>query len=248
GIVDSLPCSDVYNQLEATLIPVSNELIHHDQIIEYVPVSFVGCENVFSFELTVNYDSRYIVYNDVVLENLPDSWQFSKAERHGQISIAAAGSEQLPGDITLGDILFNTVENSLLDSTFVNIVNLKVNEQELSFYEPLCSIYSSTANNENIEEVPMIFTHYPNPFSVTRDKKLTFVISSKDVELNPCLKIFNIKGQLIKKIDCDVLNPGINSIMWDGMTESGSKASSGIYFYKYSAETRSRIGKLLIVK
>ena len=44
------------------------------------------------------------------------------------------------------------------------------------------------------------------------------------------LNIYDLKGNKIKTLVEQVLNPGTHSISWDGMDFNNHKISSGVYF------------------
>jgi len=62
------------------------------------------------------------------------------------------------------------------------------------------------------------------------------------------VNIFNIQGQKIRTLFSGKQNAGKHLLHWDGLTDSGELASSGIYFYqiKSSAWTDSR--KMLMIR
>jgi tetratricopeptide (TPR) repeat protein len=89
----------------------------------------------------------------------------------------------------------------------------------------------------------LIQSVYPNPFKSSVN--FSFVLPAKDI---PELSIYNIKGQLVKKVHSQSLNKGMNSIVWDGKNESGSSVASGIYFYKLKACGREETGKAVMIR
>jgi hypothetical protein len=69
--------------------------------------------------------------------------------------------------------------------------------------------------------------NYPNPFNATTT--IPFSLSNPG---NIQLRIYDIKGQLIHKIERKSLSAGEHQITWDGSYEDGQKISSGIYLYR----------------
>jgi flagellar hook assembly protein FlgD len=62
------------------------------------------------------------------------------------------------------------------------------------------------------------------------------------------LDIFNIAGQKIKTLVNESLNPGHHLLLWDGTTNNGQKAASGVYFYKLQANNHSKTLKMVMLK
>ncbi|MEA3306413.1 MAG: S8 family serine peptidase, partial [Elusimicrobiota bacterium] len=60
---------------------------------------------------------------------------------------------------------------------------------------------------------------YPNPFYVSKDKRITFDFPSSVSREGLQIKIYNMEGELVRKID---------GMTWDGKNHTGSFAASGI--------------------
>jgi hypothetical protein len=84
---------------------------------------------------------------------------------------------------------------------------------------------------------------YPNPFNPVVSFDITTPYSF-DSEL--CL--YNIKGQLVKKIYCDNLQKGNNKAVWDGRDENNRQVGSGIYLYHMQTPGGIVSGKISMVK
>jgi len=85
----------------------------------------------------------------------------------------------------------------------------------------------STASDENNSSPVDIFLHqnYPNPFKQQTTIRLDLSAADSPLEL----KIFNLKGQLVKTIFKGMPNKGLNSHSWDGKDDSGKLCAPGIY-------------------
>jgi hypothetical protein len=66
--------------------------------------------------------------------------------------------------------------------------------------------------------------------------------------VNTKLVIYNSLGQAIKTLYQDKLSAGSYEVQWDGRTDFGDNASSGIYFAIFKAGGYSQTGKLLLLK
>jgi len=76
-----------------------------------------------------------------------------------------------------------------------------------------------------IPDVLEIKQSYPNPFTA-------FTIIEYDVPSaqNVVIRIFNIRGQLVKTLINEDKSPGYYSVVWDGTNDNGDEVSSGVYF------------------
>ena len=97
---------------------------------------------------------------------------------------------------------------------------------------------------------------YPNPVT-SSSKSQTFLFNFKNIQniLDPKIKIYNIKGQLVKtfKIDQNDLietKDGFSStIYWDLKDSKGKDISNGVYFYRIESKSiNSAIEKIVIVR
>lgn len=62
------------------------------------------------------------------------------------------------------------------------------------------------------------------------------------------LKVFNVKGQLVKTLVSEIKQAGLHSAKWDGTDSNGNLVSSGIYFYKLEANNFSKTMKMTFLK
>ncbi|HVP37070.1 MAG TPA: cohesin domain-containing protein [Terriglobales bacterium] len=114
------------------------------------------------------------------------------------------------------------------------------------FSDDFGNLVEATISLEKNEEVPERFglsQNYPNPFNP--ETNISFSLPQES-QVN--LKIYNIKGQLVKVLADAKLSAGVHSLIWNGKDESGNDVSSGIYFYKLNAGVFSETRKMVKVK
>lgn len=73
--------------------------------------------------------------------------------------------------------------------------------------------------------------NYPNPFSDHTTFSFEFNQSNSSLDIR--IKIFTLSGRLIKTLHQEINTTGykVESIVWDGTGDNGSKISSGMYVY-----------------
>jgi hypothetical protein len=86
--------------------------------------------------------------------------------------------------------------------------------------------------------------NYPNPFN----PRTTIKFQVKD--LAPVtLKIYNVRGQLVKTLVNDTVTPNItHAVDWDGRNNAGQQVSSGVYFYKLVTNSFRQTKKMVLLK
>ncbi|HUV37135.1 MAG TPA: FlgD immunoglobulin-like domain containing protein, partial [Patescibacteria group bacterium] len=102
--------------------------------------------------------------------------------------------------------------------------------------------------NEDITEtdVPLVTRlaqNYPNPFNPAT------TIQYDLREKGPVtIRIYNVQGQIVRKLVDEIKKPGSYSIVWDGKNDSGAPMASGVYFYKMEAPSFSRTRKIVLLR
>lgn len=86
--------------------------------------------------------------------------------------------------------------------------------------------------------------NYPNPFNP--NTQISF--SLKNPSQTVSLKIFNTKGQLIRKLYQGPASGSRMTLNWDGKDDHGNATSSGIYLYRLESEEFSQTRKMLLSK
>ena len=99
--------------------------------------------------------------------------------------------------------------------------------------------------NNNSPVSYSLLGNYPNPFNPTTAIK--FQVSN---ELNKIvvIKVYNIKGQLVKLLAMRVNGNGIYEIVWPGLDQKGIKVSSGTYFYTIDFGNAILSSKMVMIK
>ncbi len=85
--------------------------------------------------------------------------------------------------------------------------------------------------------------NYPNPFNPTTTISYGLPTGS-DVKI----EIYNVLGQNVRNLMDEYQTAGYKSIVWDGEDFTGSKVSSGIYFYTIKAGDYQASRKMLMIK
>jgi hypothetical protein len=102
--------------------------------------------------------------------------------------------------------------------------------------------------SEEAPEIPDQLTlaqNYPNPFNpVTR---IQFGIPS-GYDGPVALRIYNVKGQLVKTLFAGTRKPGFHEFQWNGLNDRGASVSSGIYFCRFVAGDIAQVRKMVLLR
>jgi flagellar hook assembly protein FlgD len=102
----------------------------------------------------------------------------------------------------------------------------------------------SEDNTINIAAVNSISV-YPNPFNPTANIALS--INENDLLKPVSVKIFNIKGQLVRTIVNNEIMQN-TTVVWNGKDNNGNSTSSGMYFVKMKTASSEVSKKMLLMK
>ncbi len=109
---------------------------------------------------------------------------------------------------------------------------------------PEDDILTQISAEELLSKTYKLYDNYPNPFNgITR---VSFAVPDRDLFT---IHIIDLKGRRIKTLFNGMLSPGIHEIDWDGTTNSGQSAASGVYFYIVDNERLGPLkGKMVLLK
>ena len=85
--------------------------------------------------------------------------------------------------------------------------------------------------------------NYPNPFNPSTE--IAFALPSAG---RVTLTVYNVLGQAVKTLVDGDLEAGSHQVTWDGTSNGGSVAASGIYFYRIQASNFVATKKMTLLK
>lgn len=138
--------------------------------------------------------------------------------------------------------IYDTVSENILDYTVINawpadttiyvyfyITALYENPTGESFPSNIISGVPAYSTDNNYMTSELYSDNYPNPFH----SSTTFSFSSKEPIQNAEIKIYNIKGQLVRELRFDASSLSrFHELTWDGKDKYGQKVTPGVYLYQ----------------
>jgi immune inhibitor A len=88
--------------------------------------------------------------------------------------------------------------------------------------------------------------NHPNPFNPVTG--IQYSVHGRQKPAHATLKIYNIRGQLVRTLMEEEKLPGAYSVTWDGKDEKGNEVSSGVYFYQLKAREQTETKKMVLLK
>lgn len=87
--------------------------------------------------------------------------------------------------------------------------------------------------------------NYPNPFNPTTTVKVGV---PNGIQENVTLKVYNVRGQLVKTMFEGRKAPGWYTFVWDGRNNRGEMVSTGIYFARFDDTKTVLTRKMVLLK
>jgi len=90
---------------------------------------------------------------------------------------------------------------------------------------------------------PFYAKNWPNPFN-----PITKIEFSLPRDGHVSLKVYNVRGELVRTLVDENRTAGVNVIEWDGSDDRGQSVASGVYFYETRTAGKSTVNKMALVK
>jgi hypothetical protein len=219
-----------YNQIGRTevrttyLLPSWNvEHYHFDVVYDPTKLEFVGIEA----EGTINEG-----------HGVPQA----TLDSPGLVQVIFDADSPIAYDGTLLKIDFRAIGNSSsLVVTQVTLDNFYYNDTQITSLGSANFILAAlTSEEDEIAEDTPALRIWPNPISDTANISFS---SKSDWETE--LKIYNLKGQLIRSMS---MGRGSQDISWDVKDDAGNRLASGIYYLSWQQDKLKGRSKILILK
>jgi N-acetylneuraminic acid mutarotase len=206
-----------------------------------VPLMVDNIPKLASGDICIAYDSA--VLRAVEVSSDSEALLQSNLAETGMIRIAFAGADGLNSK-TVAKIQFDILSDDVSPLTLQQ-VELYQSDALLVDSRKIDGLFSSWAIPP---EHSALLQNFPNPFNPE-----TWIPYQLAEGGDVTIRIYNIKGQLIKTLDLGYQPAGIythrsRAAYWDGKNEQGDRVASGIYFYQLRAGQFSAMRKLILLK
>lgn len=95
--------------------------------------------------------------------------------------------------------------------------------------------------------VATLSQNYPNPANPSTTISFEVPQGQGD-KIKVRLRVYNLKGQLVRRLLDEERSPGSYATVWDGKDDRGAKAASGIYLYELRMGDVRRVKKMMLIK
>ncbi len=173
--------------------------------------------------------AKYDIYDTIILTGLPnlsnDGEQISLMDQCGNL---------------IEEFFFQPEWNDEIDGVSIERVNSEIsaNTQNWGPSTNVCtpgrinSIFVQTLPNNTKLNVA------PNPFSPYRAERTIFSFALPEVLSTVTLRIFDLKGRMVRKLVDQVLQASTGNIIWNGRNDNGKRLPVGVYIVLMQATSR----------
>ena len=88
--------------------------------------------------------------------------------------------------------------------------------------------------------------NFPNPFNPSTT--ISYDVPDRTESVQVELKVYNIRGQVVKALVNEFKEAGHYKVQWDGLNDRGENVASGVYFYRIKAGDFSATRKMVLLK
>ena len=199
-----------------------------------VSFELTGDNLLRGFEIDCSYLAETVEVTEVELgTGLNYSLQWNAEEGDLKIAMAAMSLPDPETTVRVRVALTSTVN---IDGSNFSATRFVVNDQQF-WLEP------ETVTDEVLPTVFTLYQNYPNPFNPTTSIEFDLP-QVQQVRVD----IYNLRGQLVRRLLDNSLPAGNHQVVWNGRDETGVAVASGIYFYRLESELYNDVHKMTLIK
>ncbi len=130
--------------------------------------------------------------------------------------------------------------NDDMDGVSIERVNPEIQSNEHNWGPSTIGSTPGRTNSIFVQVLPtkVKLSVNPNPFSPYRDERTIFSYELPEVLSTVTLRIFDLKGRIVRKLVDQVLQSSAGNIIWNGKNDSGKNLPIGIYIVLMQATSR----------
>ncbi len=234
---------------------------HHDiesGRSDSVDVVINGVTGIGAFSFEMEYDSDIIRVDSVLMGSFLGSTGRPLSVHNpaidninGNLNFRGTTSGEDPGANGSGNLATILFTSKTEGSTSLTLKEVRINNADNlsltvgSIISGRVSVYTPTGvfSGNLYPDQFTLWQNYPNPFNPAT--QISYAIPEASfLEI----QVYNIFGQKIKTLISKYQTPGNHAVTWDGTDNSGKRVSSGIYYYRLTADNFNKTMKMTLIK
>lgn len=137
---------------------------------------------------------------------------------------------------------YSRISDKAMGVTLTGNIAIVANYSNLDFYD--CSIAADIGKSESaLPDKFVLLSNFPNPFNAATQIRFQLTCPG-----HVMIRVYDILGREVSTLaDCEYM-AGNHAVIWDGSTNNGKGADSGVYFVRASAGGESQFIKVVLLK
>ncbi|MFC1572777.1 triple tyrosine motif-containing protein [Candidatus Eisenbacteria bacterium] len=221
-----------------------------------VEISVENARDLWGLEFSLEYDPSCMQFETLEHRGLVgESFDFFSCSVNTELGTIRAGAipdiglehPLAAGEHTLAQLRFAVPRGTTIQSCGIKLMGgLLVNTDQITSRvvgerEELIPVVGELGLVGRVELAPGI--HFPSP--LRPNSPITLGIEQ---ESHARVEIYDVHGRRISTLIDHVLGAGHHQIVWDGYTNQGGEASSGIYYIRYALDGKISSKKVLLAR
>ncbi|MDZ7343657.1 MAG: PQQ-dependent sugar dehydrogenase [candidate division KSB1 bacterium] len=192
--------------------------------------------NAYTVDFTTTANGA-IIYSAVAKRHRTHSPGLGYTER----AEAQQGTFDSMAGIAIQDRVVPTISTVRVEGTFNSTVDWAMAAVEM-WPQGQDTVDDVVQGGNTLAPALPVAYNYPNPFSAE-----TAIVYTLPQPANVRLVIYNVAGQVVRRLIDDIQPAGQRRVTWDGTNDSGERARSGVYFYRLESATQRVNGKIVFL-
>ena len=242
GLIDSFPVESKISphtiRPQSRVISIPDVYCRAGKMVT-VPVIINDSSGFIAGGIKLKYNPSILKAVDVLpTKRLSGTYWKTNTDLKGEVRFAFAAVEPIVGQGNLFEIRFMVLPNVEGESPLILDVNFgdKVNTIKID------------GSLTILPEKTRLLQNYPNPFNP--ETWLPYQLAN---DATVTIHIYNIKGELVRTINLGAKNAGVytsknKAAYWNGRTQTGEGAASGVYYYTIQTSNFAATRKMILVK
>ncbi|MCD4818120.1 MAG: immune inhibitor A [Candidatus Cloacimonetes bacterium] len=231
-------------------------------LVRFIPLEQVDNGGIYFFKFYINEEGSGQVVVRIYFEGdngLPEAnpiytalisgdevsigWNYIAIDPY--VELTEIGAPVFAGILAMGGSPGYGLDTNSQGQTYVGISSsqMVVSDQGNAMFRLIGNFDGSDSGENIIVPEKVTISNYPNPFNPETTIKFNI---PEDGSVS--LKIYNMKGQLVKTMLNDKIKAGHQELTWGGNDNNGNSVASGLYFYKLNTESKVITKKMLLLK
>ncbi|MFQ6103148.1 MAG: S8 family serine peptidase [Candidatus Glassbacteria bacterium] len=212
----------------------------------HVGVSVLTEPGMVSYQLINNQDGSYQFSRSEFYQTMSGGFQDTLRMNGDYSYVISTGPFSLSGSDTLS-VAFAVLAGEDLDDLVSNVEAARLKWLEITGGVGVDDPF--TDESSRLPKSYGLSQNYPNPFNP--QTSISFSIADEDGDGSAVatkLRVFNMRGQLVRTLIDKNLAAGSYKASWDGKDESGLPVSSGVYIYTLEAGSFRTQRKMVLLR